>query len=126
MTLISDGGAGTDTITLSGYDNENATNTNIFKEAFTNMEELNLVGTGGAFDIDAEVINSWRDSTNSIFKITNSSDNTLNISTNNENYKWKNSNDSTWQDSDMTTLGAGSYNISIDGSETTTFTLEVV
>jgi hypothetical protein len=89
------------------------------------MEELNLAGTG-IFNIDAEVINSWRDTNTSIFKITNSSDNTLNISTNNDNYKWKNSNDSTWQDSNMTNLGTGSYNISIDGNATTTFTLEVV
>ena len=89
------------------------------------MEELNLSDSGGTFTIDAEVINSWKDAT-SDFTISGAGDDTINITTNDANYRW--SNDGTnWNDTDMSDLGAGTYYIDTDNTTPSTdITLHVV
>ena len=121
-----DGETGTDTITLTNYNN--ATVTSALNGVFDNMETLDLSGTG-TFTIDSEVINNWRDSGNSIFTISGSSDDTLNITTSDANYRWT-TNESDWagtgNSNDISNAGAGDYFIDINNDNTTDITLHVV
>jgi hypothetical protein len=119
-----DGGAGTDTVSLSNYNG--ATMSNAFNNAFSNIEELNLTGSG-TFSIDAEAINAWLSGSGSTeFTIKGSSNDTLNILTNNTDYKWYDTSDSSWKDTDMTNVGTGSYQIDTNNDGTMNFTLHVM
>ncbi|MBE0496622.1 MAG: hypothetical protein IBX45_09450, partial [Campylobacterales bacterium] len=112
-----DGGAGSDTVTLSGYGAATLDSAD-----FSNLETLALGGTG-TVSLDAATLNDWR-GTSDTFTISGSGDDTLNVTTNDAQYKW--SNDGvTWSDEAMNDVAVGTYFISTDGDELANFTLVV-
>ena len=119
-----DGSTGSDTITLHGYNGQDAQSS--LNNVFNSMEKLDLSDSGGTFTIDADVINSWNGASNNEFTISGAGDDTLNITTTDDNYSWS-TDGTTWNNTDISDAGAGTYYIDTDNSTPSTdLTIHVV
>jgi Ca2+-binding RTX toxin-like protein len=117
-----DGGTGTDGVILSG--NNHAMNDADFSQ-LSNIETLNFSGDSNTINLDAQTINAWLSGSGSTeFTISGSSDDTLNILTNNTDYKWS-TDESNWSTDNISGATTDTYYISTDGNDTTDFTLTI-
>jgi len=115
-----DGGVGSDRVNLTG-DSQTVNDTDFANLA--NIEALDFEGSANNIIIDAATINDWLDGSGT-FTIKGADDDTLNISTDDANYRWFDSSDSTWKDTDLNDVAPATYQIDTNNDDSANFTLE--
>jgi hypothetical protein len=91
----------------------------------SNIEALDFTGSSNSITLDSERINDWLGASG-IFNISGSGDDTLNITTNNADYRWSNDGGSSWSNTNITDIATGTYLFDTNNDNTSNFTLQVV